>query len=238
MAQVWFSSGPTSKRGPVQGPAPFRRRPYRASQGSPLSRLGWAGLSVLRALATLDLDALERLSHRTPHRPQLRRYRGRVRARAAGPTQAILPTSSACCHQARFPRWDAPLLARFNAGRAPKAIDLSFAFGFSPRAGREFAGSHRGGDSAGLLSKRKRSPKYAPRFAAFFGPCCKRPHRGRDRRDVDPDTAVRRWPRQSARFRREPCCIAAGARDVPPAATEPDPHYASHLAATRNQAYA
>jgi zinc protease len=107
--------------------------------------LAWAGSLVgPSGFANLDLDGVERLM--TGRRVSLGfgiaedafELRGTTNGQELEDQLRILAT------KLRYPRWDAPLFARFKTG-ALQSYDLAFASA-SARAGREMSGFARGGD--------------------------------------------------------------------------------------------
>lgn len=132
--------------------------------------LGWtSGIVGPSGLADLDLDGVERLltgrrmalSFATDEDAFL--LRGTTNGQDLADQLRLIATKLA------YPRWDAPLFARFKAG-ALEAYDLSFASA-AARAGRELSGFVRGGDARWLAVERETiAATDLPATQAFFDP--------------------------------------------------------------------
>jgi zinc protease len=201
--------------------------------------LAWlGGLVGPSGLATLDLDAMERL------------LTGRRIGLSFGTSEDAFVLGSSTngtdlADQLRllatklaFPRWDAPLLARFKAG-ALEQYDLSFASA-SARASREFAGFTRGGDKRWTPVEKEAIAKVSlPELQAFFSPLLANgPIEAIIVGDVDVETAVAAMAKTvGALPPRAPARVAAGARDVRPPQPNPKPTGFTH-SGDKDQAYA
>jgi zinc protease len=201
--------------------------------------LAWlGGLVGPSGLATLDLDAMERL------------LTGRRIGLSFGATEDAFVLGSGTnagdlADQLRLfatklavPRWDAPLLARFKAG-ALEQYDLSFASA-SARAGREFAGFTRGGDRRWTPVEKEAIARVSlPDLQAFYAPLLANgPIEAVIVGDVDLETAVAAMAKTvGALPPRAPARVAAGARDVRPPQPSPKPTTFTH-SGDKDQAYA
>jgi zinc protease len=201
--------------------------------------LAWlGGLIGPSGLATLDLDAMERLL--TGRRIGL--------SFAATEDAFVLGSSTngtdladqlrLLATKLAFPRWDAPLLARFKSA-ALEQYDLSFASA-SARAGREFAGFTRGGDRRWTPVEKEAIAKVSlPDLQAFYAPLLANgPIEAVMVGDVDLETAVAAMAKTvGALPQRTPAQVPAGARDVRPPPPNPKPTVFKH-SGDKDQAYA
>jgi zinc protease len=201
--------------------------------------LAWlGGLVSPSGLATLDLDAMERL------------LTGRRIGLSFGATEDAFVLGSATngtdlsdqlrllATKLAFPRWDAPLLARFKAG-ALEQYDLGFASA-SARAGREFPGFTRGGDKRWTPVEKETIAKVSlPDLQAFFAPLLANgPIEAVIVGDVDLETAVAAMAKTvGALPARAPARAAAGAHEVRPPQPNPKPTTFTH-SGDKDQAYA
>jgi zinc protease len=207
------------------------------SPGKP--SLAWAGgLVGPSGFANLDLDAVERLM--TGRRVALGfgisedafELSGSTNGQELGDQLRIMATKLA------YPRWDAPLFARFKTG-ALQSYDLAFASA-SARAGRELSAFTRSGDQRWApVEKAQLAGTQLADVERYFQPLLKPgPVDGIIVGDVDIESAVQAFSRTIAALPVTPAPSAtASTRAVQPPSPNPTPRTYTHEG-DPNQAYA
>jgi zinc protease len=192
--------------------------------------LAWlGGLVGPSGLADLDLDGLERLM--TGRRMGLSFSVGEDAFELQGVTngQDLDDQLRLLATKLAYPRWDAPLFARFKTG-ALQSFDLSFASATS-RAGRELGGFIRGGDERWApVEKAEIASAELTDLQNYFTPLLAHgPVEVVIVGDVELDTAVEAVRKTVAALpAREAAQIPANARSVRPPEPSPIPRIFTH----------
>jgi zinc protease len=192
--------------------------------------LAWlGGLVGPSGLADLDLDGMERLM--TGRRMAISFGVGEDAFELQGATngQELADQLRLLATKLAYPRWDAPLFARFQSG-ALQSYDLSFSSA-SARAGRELGGFTRGGDERWApVEKAEIAAASAQDLQSYFTPLLATgPIEAVIVGDVDLETAVEAMKKTVAALpprRSEP--VPPASRAVRPPQPNPAPRVFTH----------